>query len=205
MKIDFAKYADALAPAIVQHAVSGEILMLGFMTEEALGKTVENGRVTFYSRSRKQLWTKGETSGNFLSVVAISADCDNDTILVKAIPSGPVCHTGLPTCFGAVEEPPPLAMINELSHLIEERYRERPAGSYVAGLLEDGINRVAQKVGEEAVELVIAAKDEDRNGFVNEAADLLFHYLILLRAKNVPLADVTAELRRRHRDATGDR
>ena len=198
MNLRYDKYADGLIPAIVQDAGTGAVLMLGFMNEEALLKTQASGQVTFYSRSRSQLWTKGETSGNFLKVVSIAPDCDEDTLLIKAIPSGPVCHNGTATCFGdAIRRP--FDLITELESVIDDRRATNAEGSYVASLFAKGINKIAQKVGEEAVELVIEAKDDDRDKFLSEAADLLFHYLILLRAKNESISDVLAVLATRRK------
>ncbi len=196
MKLDFEKYSDGLVPAIVQDSETGTVLMLGFMNEEAVEKTNQTGRVMFYSRSRQTLWTKGETSGNFLDLISITADCDNDTLLIKAKPSGPVCHTGASTCFGDTNQNS-VDLLAELEAVIDERRRERPEDSYVAKLFEKGINKIAQKVGEEAVELVIEAKDDDPDKFRSEAADLLFHYLILLRAKGVSIRDVITVLETR--------
>ena len=198
MNLRYDKYADGLIPAIVQDAGTGAVLMLGFMNEEALLKTQASGQVTFYSRSRSQLWTKGETSGNFLKVVSIAPDCDEDTLLIKAIPSGPVCHNGTATCFGdAIRRP--FDLITELESVIDDRRATNAEGSYVASLFAKGINKIAQKVGEEAVELVIEAKDDDRDKCLSEAADLLFHYLILLRAKNESICDVLAVLATRRK------
>lgn len=201
MNLNYEKYADGLIPTIVQDARSGSVLMLGFMNAEALDNTLASGRVTFFSRSRQTLWTKGETSGNFLEVVSVTADCDNDTLLVRANPAGPVCHTGTATCFGPVEDGRHSAvdLLNELEDVIVQRFSANPDESYVAKLFANGINKIAQKVGEEAVELVIEAKDDDREKFVSEAADLLFHYLILLRAKDMSLSDVLDALRDRRR------
>ncbi len=196
MKLDFEKYSDGLVPAIVQDSETGTVLMLGFMNEEAVEKTNQTGRVMFYSRSRQTLWTKGETSGNFLDLISITADCDNDTLLIKAKPAGPVCHTGASTCFGDTNQNS-VDLLAELEAVIDERRRERPEDSYVAKLFEKGINKIAQKVGEEAVELVIEAKDDDPDKFRSEAADLLFHYLILLRAKGVSIRDVITVLETR--------
>jgi phosphoribosyl-ATP pyrophosphohydrolase/phosphoribosyl-AMP cyclohydrolase len=196
MKIDYSKYADGLVPAVVQDDRTGKVLMLGFMNEEALAKTQELNRVTFYSRSKKRLWTKGEESGNFLDLKSISPDCDNDTLLVKAIPHGPVCHTGSDTCFNETNKS--FDFIYQLEEVIEGRRQNPAENSYVSGLFKSGINKIAQKVGEEAVELVIESKDNDDDKFLNEAADLLFHYLILLKAKNHGLKDVAAILEKRH-------
>ena len=201
MNLNYEKYADGLIPAIVQDAKTRSVLMLGFMNSEAVAKTLETRRVTFYSRSRQQLWTKGETSGNFLELVSITADCDQDTVLIQATPAGPVCHTGTDTCFGNVDEsdPNPLDALLELEKTIDARRHRMSEDSYVASLFRDGINKIAQKVGEEAVELIIEAKDNDLERFTSEAADLLFHYLVLLRAKGVSISDVVTTLRSRRR------
>ncbi|MEP6786885.1 MAG: bifunctional phosphoribosyl-AMP cyclohydrolase/phosphoribosyl-ATP diphosphatase HisIE [Acidobacteriota bacterium] len=201
MNLNYQKYADGLIPAIIQHAESGVVLMLGFMNEESLKATQDTGRVTFFSRSRQTLWTKGDTSGNYLAVVSITADCDEDTLLIKAKPAGPVCHTGTETCFGdtSVSTRTPIDELIELENIIDDRRNRSPDDSHVAKLFAKGINKIAQKVGEEAVELVIEAKDDDLALFKAEAADLLFHYLILLRAKGVSIADVTEELRTRRK------
>lgn len=192
-EIDFSKYADGLAPAVIQDAASGRVLMLGFMNRAALDKTLEIGLVTFYSRSRKKLWTKGETSGNFLRVRGVFADCDQDTLLVRALPSGPTCHTGSASCFESGEDITPVPEGNillELEEVIALRQIKPDKESYTSGLFACGINRIAQKVGEEAIELVIEAKDNDSQKFKSEAADLLFHFLVLLRAKGVGLTEV---------------
>jgi phosphoribosyl-ATP pyrophosphohydrolase/phosphoribosyl-AMP cyclohydrolase len=197
MKIDYSKYADGLVPAIVQDNNTGKVLMLGFMNDEAVKETEKSGRVTFYSRSKKRLWTKGEESGNFLDLKSITEDCDNDTLLVKAIPHGPVCHTGTDTCFG--ETNTSKDFIYQLEEIILDRHQHPAANSYVSGLFKKGINAIAQKVGEEAVELVIESKDNNDDKFLNEAADLLFHYLILLRTKGHSLKDVTGILEKRQK------
>jgi phosphoribosyl-ATP pyrophosphohydrolase/phosphoribosyl-AMP cyclohydrolase len=181
MKIDFAKYADGLAPAIVQDFHTHKVLMLGFMNEEALHKTEQTGKVTFYSRSKKRLWTKGEESGHFLELKSMAADCDHDTLLIKAHPLGPVCHTGADTCWSENNQSDNFLLY--LEEIIRLRKQASPEDSYVAKLFSKGINKMAQKVGEEAVELVIEAKDNNEELFLNEAADLLFHYLLLLNAK----------------------
>jgi len=200
MKLNYDKYADGLIPAIVQDPDTNAVLMLGFVNAEALKITQETGRVTFYSRSRQQLWTKGETSGNYLNVVSIKADCDEDTLLITAHPAGPVCHTGAATCFGeANAEREATDFLLQLENTIDKRRSEKTDGSYVASLFEKGINKVAQKVGEEAVELVIEAKDDDSKKFTSEAADLLFHYLILMRAKDISIGDVIEELKGRQK------
>lgn len=201
MNLNYQKYADGLVPAIVQDAVTGFVLMLGFMNAVSLEMTRSSGRVTFFSRSRQCLWTKGETSGNFLDVVSVTADCDGDTLLIRAVPNGPVCHTGAATCFGEIENAgrSDLDLLVELEAVIDQRRSGNSDDSYIAKLFGKGINKIAQKVGEEAVELVIEAKDDDREKFVSEAADLLFHYLILLRAKDTSLSDVLEELKGRRK------
>jgi phosphoribosyl-AMP cyclohydrolase / phosphoribosyl-ATP pyrophosphohydrolase len=192
MKIDFEKYADSLVPAIVQDFETGKVLMLGFMNAEAFEKTKNLGKVTFFSRSRQTLWTKGETSGNFLETRKILIDCDCDTILIKAKPFGAVCHTGADTCFGEKNENS--NFLFELEKIISEKKNGSSENSYTSKLFEKGINKIAQKLGEEAVELVIEAKDDDEELFKNEAADLLFHFLVLLAAKDVKLNDVLQTL-----------
>jgi phosphoribosyl-ATP pyrophosphohydrolase/phosphoribosyl-AMP cyclohydrolase len=196
VKIEFTKYTDGLAPVIVQDFSTHKVLMLGFMNGEALQKTEETGKVTFYSRSKNRLWTKGEESGNFLMLKEMKVDCDNDTILVKAKPVGPVCHTGADTCFS--ERNHNEDFLQQLEHIIELRKQVSPEESYVAKMFSKGINKIAQKVGEEAVELVIEAKDDNDELFLNEAADLLFHYLLLLNAKGFNLQDVKQILQNRH-------
>lgn len=196
---DFNK-SNGLLPAIVQDADTGKVLMLGYMNEEAYQKTLTEKTVTFFSRSKNRLWTKGETSGNFLHVREILLDCDRDTILIKAHPQGPVCHTGADTCFAEVNTTDVL-FIEHLKHIIRSRKNASPETSYTAKLFAKGINKVAQKVGEEAVELIIEAKDDNKDLFLGEAADLLFHYLVLLEAKSVDLNEVIELLRQRHRTA----
>ncbi len=198
MKLNYDKYADGLVPAIVQDARSGTVLMLGFVNEEAMRLTEETQRVTFFSRSRQKLWTKGETSGNFLKLVSIHVDCDEDTLLIKAEPVGPTCHTGEFSCFGT-ENVSNLALLDELEAVIDERRSNPSERSYVSDLFAKGINKIAQKLGEEAVELVIEAKDDNIDAFRSEAADLLFHYLVLLRAKNVSINDILAVLKDRRK------
>jgi len=196
MKVDYKKYTDGLVPAIVQDYSTHKVLMLGFMNEEAVNKTMSEGKVTFYSRSKKRLWTKGEESGNFLLVKEILSDCDDDTLLIKADPLGPTCHTGADTCWS--ERNHSDDFLYYLEDIIELRKKSSDEKSYVKQLLGKGINKVAQKVGEEAVELVIEAKDNNDDLFLGEAADLLFHYLILLNAKGHNLQDVVSVLRGRH-------
>lgn len=195
MNPDFRKYNDGLVPAIVQDAVTNKVLMLGFMNEASLAKTRAEGKVCFFSRSRQKLWTKGEESGNFLYVKDIMTDCDNDTILIKAKPAGPVCHTGSDTCFNESNQ---AFSLEKLEEIITERKTNPSPSSYTSSLFVKGINTIAQKVGEEAVELVIESKDADRDKFLNESADLLFHYLVLLSAKNSTLKDVIEVLKQRH-------
>jgi phosphoribosyl-ATP pyrophosphohydrolase/phosphoribosyl-AMP cyclohydrolase len=197
MKIEFDKYPDGLVPVIVQDSETMVVLMLGFMNEEALSITKEKGLVTFYSRSKKRLWTKGEESGNFLKLKSIKVDCDNDTLLVKAIPNGPTCHKGTDTCWAESNESS-YGFFNELEDIIVSRQEKDADDSYVASLFREGINKIAQKVGEEAVETVIEAKDSNDKLFLDESADLLFHYLILLRAKGFSLKDIEKVLRERH-------
>jgi phosphoribosyl-AMP cyclohydrolase / phosphoribosyl-ATP pyrophosphohydrolase len=192
---DFNKYSDGLVPAIIQDDVSGKVLMLGFMNEEAFRKTERDGQVCFYSRSKKRLWTKGEESGNYLIVKKILNDCDNDTLLIKATPLGPVCHTGADTCWNEKNESP---FLPHLEEIINQRRTAAQSDSYVASLFAKGINKIAQKVGEEAIELVIEAKDDNNELFINEAADLLFHYLLLLNAKGYNLQAVSDVLKNRH-------
>lgn len=193
--INFEK-SGGLVPVVIQHANTLQVLMLGYMNEEALEKTKSEGRVTFYSRNKQRLWTKGETSGNFLIVDEIQVDCDNDTLLIKAYPQGPTCHTGSTSCF---QEETPKGFLYELEKVIEQRITENPEGSYTAKLFSRGVNKVAQKVGEEAVELVIEAKDDNLDLFQNEAADLLYHFLILLKTKDLKLQDIEAVLKERHK------
>lgn len=194
--IDWNK-GDGLVPAVVQHWRSGAVLMLGYMNVAALAQTQQSGKVTFYSRSKARLWTKGETSGHYLLSKSLKVDCDNDTILIQAEPQGPTCHKGTQSCFGDASAPP-LAFLAELDALVAQRERERPAGSYTTKLFDEGLRRIAQKVGEEGVETALAAVAQDEAAVRDEAADLLFHLLVLLRAKGVALDDVVAELRRRH-------
>ena len=195
MKIDFNKSNDGLVPVIIQNYLNNRVLMLGYMNEEAFNKTQEIGKVTFYSRSKNRLWTKGEESGNFLEVKSIAVDCDNDTVLIKAKPFGPTCHTGSTTCF---KEETSHGFVYELEQTINDRIDlDNDPDSYTNKLFKRGINKVAQKVGEEAVELVIEAKDNNDDLFINEAADLMYHYLILLKAKGFKLEDVENVLKSR--------
>jgi len=196
MNVDFGKYADGLVPAIVQDESTLRVLMLGFMNEAALEKTRESGKVTFYSRSKQRLWTKGEESGHFLLLKDIRVDCDQDTLLIKANPLGPTCHTGADTCWDELNEPGDF--LSYLERIIASRKSAAPDSSYTASLFAKGINKVAQKVGEEAVELVIEAKDDNKALFLGEAADLMFHYLVLLQAKGYTLQEVVDVLKERH-------
>ncbi len=197
MTIDFQK-AGGLVPAIVQDATTLRVLMLGYMNEEAYNKTIETKLVTFWSRSRKALWTKGETSGNFLHLVDIKADCDHDALLVKANPDGPTCHTGTDTCWGETNERNPLLFLSELSDFIQKRHEEMPEGSYTTSLFRDGLNRMAQKVGEEALELVIEATNGTNERLIYEGSDMLYHLIVLLTSKGLRLEDMAAELAERH-------
>ena len=196
MKIDFAKYSDGLVPAIVQDFDTHKVLMLGFMNAAALEKTEQTGKVTFYSRSKQRLWTKGEESGHFLELKSIAEDCDHDTLLIKAHPLGPVCHTGADTCWSERNQSDNFLFY--LEDIIRLRKQAPPEESYVAKMFSKGINKIAQKVGEEAVEMVIEAKDDNDELFLNEAADLLFHYLLLLNAKGHTLQSVMDILQKRH-------
>ena len=196
MKPDFNKYQDSLLPAIIQDYKTNKVLMLGFMNEAAFEKTEQSGEVTFYSRSKKRLWTKGEESGNFLKVKQVLLDCDNDTLLIKAEPLGPTCHTGADTCWSEKNHSDDFLMY--LQDIIDLRRKSNDESSYVRQLFGKGINKIAQKVGEEATELIIEAKDSNEELFLNEAADLLFHFMVLLRAKEVSLQDVIYLLKQRH-------
>ncbi|WP_421828105.1 bifunctional phosphoribosyl-AMP cyclohydrolase/phosphoribosyl-ATP diphosphatase HisIE [Larkinella sp.] len=197
MNIDFSKNTDGLIPAVIQDAETGKVLMLGYMNAEAYEKTVRENIVTFYSRSKQRLWTKGETSSNFLHVKEMLVDCDGDTLLIKVHPAGPTCHTGADTCFDEVNQGKGL-FINYLQRIIRDRKENPTEKSYTSSLFRKGVNKIAQKVGEEAVELVIEAKDDNVDLFKGEAADLLYHYLILLEQKNIDLDEVIAVLQQRH-------
>jgi phosphoribosyl-ATP pyrophosphohydrolase/phosphoribosyl-AMP cyclohydrolase len=196
MEINFKKYADGLVPAIVQDYSTQKVLMLGFMNQEAVDKTMQEGKVTFYSRSKKRLWTKGEESNHYLLLKSISVDCDQDTLLIKAEPLGPVCHTGADTCWNETNQKDDF--LSHLEEVIALRKKGNEEKSYVRQLFNAGINKIAQKVGEEAVEMVIEAKDNNGQLFLNESADLLFHYLILLNAKGYNLQNVLDVLKERH-------
>jgi phosphoribosyl-ATP pyrophosphohydrolase/phosphoribosyl-AMP cyclohydrolase len=197
MKIDFEKL-QGLVPAIIQDAVTSKVLMLGFMNQEAYDKTVETGLVTFWSRTRNCLWTKGETSGNVLRVVQILNDCDDDTLLIKVNPAGPVCHTGADTCWSETNERNPLLFLTELQDFIIKRHEEMPEGSYTTSLFKDGLNRMAQKVGEEALELVIEATNGTNDRLIYEGSDMLYHLIVLLTSKGLRIEDMAAELAERH-------
>lgn len=199
MNIDFNKNPDGLVPAIIQDIRTRKVLMLGYMNQEAFTQTKTTGRVTFYSRTKQRLWTKGEESGNFLKLEHLQLDCDSDTLLIQVTPQGPVCHTGADTCWQQPNDEN-AAFLNYLETVIQNRiHQQDTAGSYVAKLVSQGINKVAQKVGEEAVELVIEAKDDNRELFLNEGADLLFHFLVLLQAKGFSLQDVIKVLQQREK------
>ena len=193
MNLDFSKN-NGLIPTIIQNVQTQQVLMFGYMNEEAFQKTTKEGIVTFFSRSKNRLWTKGETSGNFLKVVAVKEDCDRDTLLIQVIPNGPACHNGTTSCFA---NEPKIPFLNELENVIDERISNPSSESYVASLFQKGINKIAQKVGEEAVEMVIESKDDNSDLFLGEAADLLFHYLVLLKAKGFGLENVETILKDR--------
>ncbi len=197
MDIDFEK-CGGLVPAIIQDASTRKVLMLGYMNQESLKKTTDTGLVTFYSRSRQKLWTKGETSGNYLKLVDIKVDCDNDTLLIQAKPEGPVCHTGSDTCWGDTNEASPLMFLTQLQDFIEKRHEEMPEGSYTTSLFRDGLNRMAQKVGEEALELVIEATNGTEERMIYEGADMLYHLIVLLTSKGLRIEDLARELQVRH-------
>lgn len=199
MTIDFNKM-NGLVPAIIQDADTRNVLMLGFMNEEAYNKTIETGKVTFWSRTRQTLWTKGETSGNFLELVSMAVDCDNDTLLIKVHPIGPTCHKGTDTCWGEANIAPAdsLSFLTELQDFIEKRHEEMPEGSYTTKLFRDGVNKMAQKVGEEALETVIEATNGTNEHLVYEASDMLYHLIVLLTSKGLRIEDLADELHRRH-------
>ena len=197
MEINFDKM-NGFVPAIIQDATTRKVLMLGFMNKEAYEKTVETGKVTFYSRTKERLWTKGEQSGNFLNVVSIQNDCDQDTLLIQVHPTGPVCHTGTDTCWGEKNEANPLLFLSELQDFIEKRYQEMPEGSYTTSLFKDGLNRMAQKVGEEALEAVIEAVNGSNERLIYEGSDMLYHLIVLLTAKGMRIEDMASELQQRH-------
>lgn len=197
MKIDFDKMGG-LVPAIIQDAVTKNVLMLGFMNEEAYQKTIDTKKVTFWSRTRNSLWTKGETSGNYLNLVDIKLDCDNDTLLVKVHPQGPTCHLGTDTCWGEDNSLNPILFLSELQNFIDKRHQEMPENSYTTSLFKKGINKMAQKVGEEATETIIEATNGTNEQLVYESSDLLYHLIVMLTAKGLSIEDVASELIKRH-------
>ena len=197
MKIDFDK-CRGLVPAIIQDAKTKNVLMLGYMNQEAYDTTMRTKKVTFWSRSRNCLWTKGETSGNFLHLVDVKVDCDHDTLLVRATPDGPTCHTGTDTCWGEDNEENPLLFLTELQDFINRRHEEMPEGSYTTSLFKDGVNRIAQKVGEETLEAIIEATNGTNEKLVYEASDMLYHLVVLLTSKGLRIEDVATELAKRH-------
>jgi phosphoribosyl-ATP pyrophosphohydrolase/phosphoribosyl-AMP cyclohydrolase len=197
MNINFEKQ-NGLVPAIIQDSVTLNVLMLGYMNEEAYKKTVSTKKVTFYSRSRKCLWTKGETSGNYLELVSIKTDCDNDTLLIRAIPHGPTCHTGTDTCWGEDNKKNPVLFLTELQDFINKRHEEMPENSYTTSLFKDGTERMAQKVGEEALEAVIEAVKGDNKRLIYESSDMLYHLIVLLTSKGLRIEQVISELAERH-------
>ena len=197
MNIDFEK-TDGLVPAIIQDNTTRNVLMLGYMNREAYEKTMATGKVTFWSRSRNCLWTKGETSGNFLNLVDIKVDCDNDTLLVRVNPTGPACHLGTDTCWGGTNDANPLLFLTELQDFINKRHEEMPEGSYTTSLFKDGLNRMAQKVGEEALEAVIEATNGTNDRLIYEASDMFYHLIVLLTSKGLRIEDIAKELKERH-------
>ena len=197
MNIDFEKM-NGLVPAIIQDNTTRNVLMLGYMNREAYEKTLATGKVTFWSRSRNCLWTKGETSGNFLNLVGIKVDCDNDTLLVRVNPTGPACHLGTDTCWGETNDANPLLFLTELQDFINKRHEEMPEGSYTTSLFKDGLNRMAQKVGEEALEAVIEATNGTNDRLIYEASDMFYHLIVLLTSKGLRIEDIAKELKERH-------
>ena len=197
-QLDFAKM-NGLIPAVIQDNTTLKVLMLGFMNDEALAKTEETGKVTFYSRTKNRLWTKGEESGNFLNVVSVATDCDNDTLLIKVTPVGPVCHTGADTCWGEENEESDILFLEYLQDYIDQRKQEMPEGSYTTSLFQSGTRKIAQKVGEEAVETIIGAMANDDENFLYEGADLLYHLIVLLSHKGYRIEDLARELKKRHK------
>lgn len=197
MEIDFKKQGG-LVPAIIQDNITNKVLMLGYMNEDAYEQTLKTGKVTFWSRSRQCLWTKGETSGNFLNLVSIKSDCDNDTLLVRVNPVGPACHLGTDTCWGEKNETNPLLFLTELQDFINKRHEEMPEGSYTTSLFKDGLNRMAQKVGEEALEAVIEATNGTNKRLIYEASDMFYHLIVLLTSKGLRIEDIAKELQVRH-------
>ena len=199
MNVNFKKSTDGLIPAVIQDNDTNKVLMLGYMNEEALEKTQKEGRVTFFSRSKQRLWTKGETSGNFLNVVSMSSDCDDDTLLIKVNPIGPVCHTGSDTCWDETNKKDDILFLKHLQDFIDKRRTEMPEGSYTTSLFNEGIRKITQKVGEEAVETIIGAMAEDDENFIYEGADLLYHLIVLLTYKGYRIEDLARELAKRHK------
>jgi phosphoribosyl-AMP cyclohydrolase / phosphoribosyl-ATP pyrophosphohydrolase len=199
MELNFNKLAGDILPAIIQDNRTNKVLMLGFMNREAYDKTIETGKVTFFSRTKGRLWTKGEESGNFLNVVSIQSDCDQDTLLIKANPVGPVCHTGDDTCWGETNQPDDLMFLRQLQDFIDKRKQEMPKGSYTTSLFQDGTAKIAQKVGEEAVETVIEAMADNDERLIYEASDLMYHLIVLLSHKGYRLEDIARELKKRHK------
>lgn len=197
MEIDFEKQGG-LVPAIIQDSITNNVLMLGYMNQEAYEQTIKTGKVTFWSRSRQCLWTKGETSGNFLNLVSIKSDCDNDTLLVRVNPVGPACHLGTDTCWGEKNEANPLLFLTELQDFINKRHEEMPEGSYTTSLFKDGLNRMAQKVGEEALEAVIEATNGTNERLIYEASDMFYHLIVLLISKGLRIENIAQELQVRH-------
>ena len=199
MELNFNKLAGDILPAVIQDNTTNKVLMLGFMNKEAYDKTVSTGLVTFFSRTKNRLWTKGEESGNFLKVVTIQADCDQDTLLIKVNPVGPVCHTGTDTCWGEENKPDDIMFLKQLQDFIDKRKREMPQGSYTTTLFEDGLSRMAQKVGEEAIETVIEAMAGNDERLLYEASDLVYHLIVLLSHKGYRIEDIARELKKRHK------
>lgn len=199
MELNFSKLAGDILPAVIQDNATDKVLMLGFMNREAYDKTVSSGLVTFFSRTKNRLWTKGEESGNFLKVVSLQADCDQDTLLIKVDPVGPVCHTGSDTCWGEENKSEDILFFKQLQDFIDKRKREMPKGSYTTSLFEDGISRMAQKVGEEAVETVIEAMANNDERLLYEASDLVYHLIVLLSHKGYRIEDIARELKKRHK------
>ncbi|GAY28569.1 MULTISPECIES: bifunctional phosphoribosyl-AMP cyclohydrolase/phosphoribosyl-ATP diphosphatase HisIE [Bacteroidales] len=197
MKIDFEKMSG-LIPAIIQDAVTSKVLMLGYMNEDAYNQTIDTGFVTFFSRSRQKLWVKGETSGNYLKLVSINIDCDNDALLIKVHPQGPVCHKGTDTCWSESNEYQPIMFLSFIQDFIEKRYKEMPEGSYTTSLFKEGLNRMAQKVGEEALEMVIEAVNGTDDRLIYEGSDMLYHLIVLLTSKGLRIEDLAKELQTRH-------
>jgi phosphoribosyl-AMP cyclohydrolase / phosphoribosyl-ATP pyrophosphohydrolase len=199
MKIDFTKTPDGLVPAIIQDNTTLKVLMLGYMNQEAFEKTQAEGRVTFFSRSKQRLWTKGEESGNFLNVVSMAVDCDNDTLLIKANPVGPTCHTGADTCWNETNQVDDIMFLKQLQDFIDKRRQEMPEGSYTTSLFNKGIRKITQKVGEEAIETVIGAMANDDENFLYEGSDLIYHLIVLLTYKGYRIEDLARELKKRHK------